>query len=294
MNLDFCFYLPTRIIFGAGRLKDLATTRHIPGKKALIAKGAIRKNGYLGRLTGYLKEKMRREQVTRKIMVKINIFICVCALLLGLFAHEAGAAESEEVKKAEEATLVLKEVSAMPEKAIPPALLEGAYGVAVLPNVIKFGFIAGGRYGKGLLAVRKNGDWSDPTFVTIAGGSVGYQIGAESTDIILVFKTRRGIEGVTKGKVTLGADASVAAGPVGRQAEAATDIQLKAEIYSYSRSRGLFAGVAIAGSSIEIDNKANASFYGRSITPDEIFSGAAKAPPSAQGFKAELAKESRR
>jgi lipid-binding SYLF domain-containing protein len=232
-------------------------------------------------------------RVIVKTAAKIRALFCVCAIL-GLFAHGAIAAESEEVKKAGEAAEVLKEVSAIPEKAIPPALLEGAYGVAVLPNVIKFGFIAGGRYGKGLLVVRKNGNWSDPTFVTIAGGSVGYQIGAESTDIILVFKTKRGIEGVTKGKITLGADAAVAAGPVGRQAEASTDIELKAEIYSYSRSRGLFAGVAIAGSSIEMDDKANASFYGRAVTPDEIFSGVVKAPPSAQVFKAELAKASSR
>lgn len=224
--------------------------------------------------------------------MKIKVFLCVCAALLGLFTSQAKAAVSEEVKKADAATEVLKEISSIPEKAMPPALLEGAYGVAVLPGVIKFGFIAGGRYGKGVLVVRKNGGWSDPAFVTITGGSVGYQIGAESTDVILVFKTKKGIEGITKGKFTLGADAAVAAGPVGRQAEAATDIQLKAEVYSYSRSRGLFAGVALVGSALEIDNKANTSFYGRALTPDEIFSGSVQAPPSAERFKAELTKDS--
>jgi len=232
---------------------------------------------------------MKWERVTGKLTLKIKVFLCVCALL-GLFAHESMAAASEEGKKAEEATEVLKEVSAIPEKAIPPALLEGSYGVAILPNVIKFGFIAGGRYGKGLIAVRENGGWSDPSFVTITGGSVGYQIGAESTDIILVFKTKKGIEGVTRGQLTLGADATVAAGPVGR--EAATGKEPKADIYSYSRSRGLFAGVALVGSSLEIDDRANADFYGRALAPDEIFSGAAKAPAAAERFKAGLAKAS--
>ncbi len=225
-------------------------------------------------------------------MVKIRIFLCVLAFL-GTFVSTAGAAGSDEVKKARDATEVLKEISAIPEKTIPPSLLEGAYGVAVLPDVIKFGFIAGGRYGKGLLSVRENGAWSDPSFITITGGSVGFQIGAQSTDIILVFKTRKGIEGITKGKFTLGADAAVAAGPVGRQAEAATDIQLKAEVYSYSRSRGLFAGIALEGASIEIDNKANEAFYGKIVTPAEIFAGSVEAPASAQKFKGELENDSK-
>ncbi len=226
--------------------------------------------------------------------VKIKTFLCVCMAALSLFASRAGAVGNDDVKKADEATQVLKEISAIPEKTIPAALLADAYGVAVLPNVIKFGFIVGGRYGKGVLAVREKGGWSDPSFITITGGSVRYQIGAESTDIILVFKTSTGIEGITKGKFTLGADAAVAAGPVGRQAEAATDIQLKAEVYSYSRSRGLFAGVAIEGAALEIDNEANTAFYGRAITPDEIFAGGAKAPQAAEKFREELSKDSSR
>ena len=224
--------------------------------------------------------------------MKIKAIGCLCAIMIfGLFAARAKA-ESDEVRKVENAAEVLGQIAAIPEKSIPPALLANAYGVAVLPGVIKFGFIAGGRYGSGGLVVREKSGWSDPSFVTLTGGSVGFQIGAESTDVILVFKTRRGIEGITKGKFTLGADAAVAAGPVGRQAEADTDAQLKAEVYSYSRSRGLFAGVSLEGAALEIDNRANEAFYGRIITPKEIFSGAVAAPAAAEKFKSELEKDS--
>lgn len=146
----------------------------------------------------------------------------------------AGQAEDDRLHSA---TDVLHQISEIPENAIPPELLANAYGIAVIPGVIKAGFVVGGRWGKGVIAVRQDSGWSNPSFITLAGGSIGWQIGAQSTDIILVFKTRRGVENLAASKVTLGADAAVAAGPVGRQASAATDAQMKAEIYSYSRSR---------------------------------------------------------
>lgn len=169
------------------------------------------------------------------------------------------SAEEDRVYKAIE---VIEEMVEIPEEGIPEALLSKAYGIAIIPKVIKAAWVVGGRYGKGVLLVRtESGRWSAPCFIRIAGGSVGWQIGVQSADIILVFKRRKSIDSITEGKITLGADAGVAAGPVGRRAEASTDIELKAEIYSYSKSRGLFAGVSIEGAAIQIDEEANAKFY---------------------------------
>jgi lipid-binding SYLF domain-containing protein len=148
-------------------------------------------------------------------------------------------------------------------KEIPASLLAEAHGVAIIPDVIKLGFVLGGQRGKGIVIIReKDGSWRAPLFVTITGGSVGWQVGAQSTDFVLVFKTQKSVEGLLRGKFTLGADVAIAAGPVGRRAGAATDTELKAEIYSYSRSRGLFAGVSLEGSALQVDHEANAAFYG--------------------------------
>jgi lipid-binding SYLF domain-containing protein len=152
---------------------------------------------------------------------------------------------------------------AIPLKGIPAGLLKDAQGVAIVPGLVKGGFIIGIEHGKGVVVVRdKNGAWQSPNFITINGGGVGWQAGLQATDVILVFRTRSSVEGLMRGKFTVGADASVAAGPVGRQASAATDITFKSEIYSYSRSRGLFAGLALDGASIQIDNRANTAYYG--------------------------------
>lgn len=203
------------------------------------------------------------------------------------------AASSKETGKINDSVEVFEKIMSIPETGIPSALLKNAQGIAIIPGVIKAGFIIGGRYGSGVMAIRDNkNNWSNPSFITIAGGSVGWQIGAQSVDIILVFKTRKSVENMMKGKFTLGADAAIAAGPVGRQAEAATDIELKAEIYSYSRSRGLFAGVSIEGASLQIDDEANASFYGReAVKAQDIFTDKEiKAPPAANKLKSALSK----
>jgi lipid-binding SYLF domain-containing protein len=172
--------------------------------------------------------------------------------------------EAQVVKRVEEATEVLNEIMAIPEKGIPPSLLKDAEGVAIIPRVIKVGFVIGGRHGKGIMVIKnKRGEWSYPFFISFTGGSIGWQIGAQSTDIILVFRTQRSVDGIIRGKFTLGADASIAAGPVGRHAEAGTDIELKAEILSYSRSRGIFAGVSLEGSTLQIDYDSNEEFYQR-------------------------------
>jgi len=200
-------------------------------------------------------------------------------------------AESDQEAKMDEVIEVIETMRRIPEERIPPALLKNAQGIAVVPNVIKVGLVVGGRYGKGVLSVRRDdGRWSDPVFISIAGGSVGWQIGAQSTDVVLVFKSRKSIEGLTKRKFTLGADAAVAAGPVGRQASAATDAQLKAEIYSYSRSRGLFAGVSLDGAVVEVQNDDNALYY-RSfdLTPHQIIAGQVpRSPASAEALRSLL------
>ncbi len=194
-------------------------------------------------------------------------------VVLGLFLAIPAAAATREERRVGDAADVLDQLLRIPEQAIPPALLSRAYAVAVIPNVVKVGFGIGARRGRGIIVVRQDDNsWSNPAFVTMTGGSIGWQAGAQSTDVILVFRTRKGVENIANGKLTLGADASIAAGPVGRQASIATDIQFQAEVVSYSRSRGLFAGVAFEGAGVTMDRKANASFYGStSMTPEKIF-----------------------
>jgi lipid-binding SYLF domain-containing protein len=203
---------------------------------------------------------------------------------LALFATIAltASAGERENKRAENALRVLSEVMQAPDKAIPRDLLQNAQAIAVIPDVIKAGFVLGGRHGEGLIAVKtRDGTWSNPSFISLTGGSVGFQAGVSSTDVILVFRTQRGVESIVHGKFTLGADASAAAGPVGRSAQAATDAQLKAEIYSYSRARGLFAGAALDGSALTIDNGANQAVYGEGVTPRRIFEGGVGNVPNA-------------
>jgi len=204
-------------------------------------------------------------------------------------------ADDEQSAKVREADEVMGEIMAIPESSIPPALLAEAHAIAIIPSVLKAGFIVGGRFGKGVVMVRGKAGWSDPVFLTLAGGSFGWQIGAQAADVILVFKNRRGLDSLVNGKFTLGADAAVSAGPVGRNAAAATDVQLKSEIYSYSRSRGLFAGVALDGSVLDIDKDADAAYYGKAgITATEIFDGnAPKHPADSQKLKSTLGKYAR-
>jgi len=214
-------------------------------------------------------------------MKRIIMMMVVFGMLFTVVSSPEGA-NSAGLVKIDDSVEVLEQTLSIPEAGIPPVLLQNASGIAIIPGVIKAGFILGGRYGKGILVVReKNGSWSDPIFITVAGGSIGWQIGVESIDIILVFKSDRSIEGIMKGKFTLGADASVAAGPVGRQASASTDILLKSEIYSYSRSRGLFAGLAVDGAGIQINYDANEAFYGKgyALPSDIIGNSSLKVPP---------------
>lgn len=201
--------------------------------------------------------------------------------LLALAAVTAHAADPE-LKRAENAVRVLNEIMQAPDKAIPRELLQSAHAIVVVPDVLKAGFVIGGRRGEGLIAVKtRDGTWSNPAFVNLTGGSVGFQAGVSSTDVVLVFRTERGVDSIVHGKFTIGADASAAAGPVGRTAQASTDAQLKAEIFSYSRARGLFAGVAFDGSVLSIDHDSNQLIYGEGVTPRRIFEGGVSNVPNA-------------
>ncbi len=193
-----------------------------------------------------------------------SFVIAACSLILaGSLSANPARAQAAEDETIQSASQVLKEVMAIPLKGIPASLLKDAQGVAIIPGMVKGGFIVGVEHGKGVVLVRdKEGAWGSPNFITITGGGIGWQAGLQATDVILVFRSRTSVEGLMRGKFTIGADASVAAGPVGRQASAATDVTFKSEIYSYSRSRGLFAGVALDGAAMQIDNRANAAFYG--------------------------------
>jgi lipid-binding SYLF domain-containing protein len=187
---------------------------------------------------------------------------------------------SRETAVVEASCQVLKEIMEIPAKEIPAALLADAQGIAVIPRLIKGGFVVGVRRGHGVVIVRdeKNG-WKPPVFVTVTGGSVGWQIGIQATDLILVFKTHKSIQRLLQGEFTIGADVAAAAGPIGREAAAATDATLNAEIYSYSRSRGLFAGISLDGSAVQIDSEANAHYYHvAALAPGQI----QEVPPSAQ------------
>ncbi len=174
---------------------------------------------------------------------------------------------------------VLERFLSIPEESIPLELLNDAKAIAVFPNVIRAGFLVGARYGKGVLFLKENrGGWSCPLFVTLKGGSLGWQIGAQSIEIVLVFKTRERIDDLLKGKITLGGDASVAAGPVGRNAQAATDLKMRSEIFSYSRSRGLYLGLSLAGSILEPDWELMREFY-KSENLDPNFCNEKKSDP---------------
>ena len=214
---------------------------------------------------------------------KITLFFFVLVLLLPVTG--AWASNAKEVAKVEVCADVVRQFVKIPDNAAPPILMRNAQAIAIVPGIIKAGFIAGGRYGWGVVMERRpNGSWSNPVFVTLAGGSFGFQIGVQSIDAIIVFKSLQSVERLTRGKFTIGADAAAAAGPVGRSMSAGTDIKLGAEVYTYSRSRGLFAGVSLAGSALQIDYDATDKFYGlMGLTAGDVFSGSriVEVPPVA-------------
>ena len=185
----------------------------------------------------------------------------VAAIALTLLPRLA-LAQQAETDRVTEAARVLEEVLAAPDKGVPQAIIEKAQAIVVIPSTVKGALLIGAQRGKGVMSARSATGWSAPAFVTLTGGSLGLQIGGQATDIVLVVTNERGIENLAQNTFKIGGDASVAAGPVGREATASTDYRMQAQILSYSRSRGLFAGVSLAGSTIRADRDANERIYG--------------------------------
>ncbi|MFP7723362.1 lipid-binding SYLF domain-containing protein [Lysobacter sp. A3-1-A15] len=205
----------------------------------------------------------------------------LAVLLLTLTFASATVAGPTEDARARNALRVLDDIQHIPEAAIPDKLLDEARAIVIVPDTLKIGLVLGGRRGHGVVSMKNpDGTWSSPAFVKLTGGSIGFQAGVQSSDVVLVFTGQRGLESIVNGKITLGADASVAAGPVGRTTGLATDGQLKAEIWSWSRARGLFAGVALDGAVLSIDDAANQAVYGAGTTPRMIFEGRTLQAPS--------------
>lgn len=231
--------------------------------------------------------------IFRKKRVIVTSVVFLLAIVFFPLSTKMKAQEkSKEITRVENSVDVFKEMVELPELGIPKSLLNKAQAIAVIPGFWKAAWGIGGRHGNGVILVKKGeGDWSYPAFISMTGGSIGFQIGVQKADIILVFKNKETANSIVKGKFTLGADAGVAAGPVGRKAEASTDLTFESEIYSYSKSKGLFAGVSIEGAALSVNKDANAKFYRDFdltvediLTKDEI-----EAPPIADDLRKTIA-----
>jgi lipid-binding SYLF domain-containing protein len=223
--------------------------------------------------------------------VALGILLCATAATMTVTA----AAGKDEVKRVGAATTVLNEMMRTRDKAIPANILEKAEAIAIFPGVKKAGFVVGGQWGRGIISVRDKDSrkWSSPAFLTLTGGSVGAQIGGTEIDVILVIMNRSGVEHLLSNQVKLGGEISAAAGPVGRAGEASTDLQMQAQILSYSRSRGLFAGATVNGSVVKEDVDANTRFYGKTLSSEDIvFERAGSSPASVDLLKTALARHS--
>ncbi|MGH9709153.1 MAG: lipid-binding SYLF domain-containing protein [Candidatus Acidiferrales bacterium] len=220
----------------------------------------------------------------------------ICGLLLTGLAMPtmAGSTRSDDISRIQAATDVFKEIVDTPESSIPLDLLQSSACIAIIPGQMHFAFMVGGNYGKGLVTCRI-GDkptrvWSAPAFVMISGGSFGFQIGGASTDLILVFRNRNGLKKLLSDKFKIGGEATAAAGPVGRHASASTDLQLHAQILSYSRSRGVFAGISLNGAVFQPDHDGDMAMYGAAVDSQAILTGKVVTPTEAADLLAEIRK----
>ncbi len=214
--------------------------------------------------------------------------LAVTALIAIASLTAAASDRDDDVNRTTKAAQVFQEIMNTPDQGIPSNLLESAKCVAIIPGDKKFAFIFGGSYGRGVATCRTEHGWSAPLFVAIDSGSVGYQIGGSSTDIVMLFMNDHALQSLMNDKFKLGADASVAAGPVGRNAAASTDLKLNAEILSYSRSKGVFAGVSLDGAMMQADKSGDKAMYGDDVNRHEILDGKVAVPASARGLVEEL------
>jgi lipid-binding SYLF domain-containing protein len=222
--------------------------------------------------------------------MKRSVIGTLALVVVGTIAVGARVS-TQETDRIREAAAVLGEIHGEPDKDIPQDFWEKSRCVIVIPSLKKAAFVFGGEYGKGLMSCRHEGAWSAPVFMQLEKGSWGAQIGAESIDLVLLVMNKRGVDKMLQDKVSLGADASVAAGPLGRTAAAATDAQLNAEIISYSRAQGLFAGIDLSGGVLKPDRDANRNLYGRAISAREVLSDGTRVPEAAEPFMTALRHE---
>jgi len=200
----------------------------------------------------------------------------------------AGSGREDATDRLDNATQVLHEIMGMPDKGIPEEVLEHAKCIAVVPHMVKGGFIFGAKGGKGVASCRTANGWSAPAFITISGGSWGLQIGVEAVDLVMIIQNERGMQRLLSSNFHVGGDASAAAGPVGRHAEAGTDWKMDTEILTYSRAKGAFAGLTLEGASIRQDSDSRHAMYGRKVTTRALLLGKVPAPAAAQPFLAEI------
>jgi SH3 domain-containing YSC84-like protein 1 len=212
-----------------------------------------------------------------------KLMLLAVVLSLGCVSW-AGTGPQDAVDRLDNSAKVLHQIMDAPDKGIPQEVLEHAKCVAVVPNMLKGGFIVGGKHGKGVATCRTANGWSAPAFFTVGGGSVGIQIGVEGVDLVMIIQTDKGMERLISSKFEIGADASAAAGPVGRHASANTDWKLDTDVLTYSRAKGAFAGISLEGASVRRDDDSTRAMYGRKVSTRAVLTGKVATPASAQGF----------
>ena len=223
-----------------------------------------------------------------KRFVVVALFVSLCAVWM--FAGDEQARESKATDRVQAAADVLNEIQSAPDSGIPENILSKSECVAVVPSMLKGGFVVGAKYGRGLASCRTPKGWSTPAFFTIKGGSVGFQIGGQAVDLVMLIMNNDGMQHLLSSQFALGADASVAAGPVGRHTEGNTDWKMRAQVLTYSRARGVFAGVSLNGAVVKQDKDSTREFYGHMVTSKAALTGEVDPPASANAFLTTLAK----
>jgi SH3 domain-containing YSC84-like protein 1 len=223
-------------------------------------------------------------------MKKRVVVALVVALCSFTFAADEPAQESKAADRAQAAADVLNEIQGAPDSGIPQEILGSAECVAVVPSMLKGGFIVGAKYGRGLASCRTAKGWSAPAFFMVTGGSFGFQIGGQAVDLVMLIMNKDGMKHLLSSQFALGADASVAAGPVGRHAEGNTDWKMRAQVLTYSRARGVFAGVSLNGAVVKQDKNSTREFYGHMVTSKASLTGDVDPPAAANSFLSTLAK----
>lgn len=219
------------------------------------------------------------------VLIAVIVSFCVCA-----YAGDDQTKDSKATDRVQAAADVLNEIQGAPDNGIPGKILGSAECVAVVPSMLKGGFIFGAKYGRGIASCRTPKGWSAPAFFRIEGGSFGFQIGGQAVDLVMLVMNKNGVQHLLSSQFALGADASVAAGPVGREAEGDTDWKMRAEVLTYSRARGIFAGVTLNGAAIKQDKDSTREFYGHMVTTKASLTGEIDPPPAANAFLTTLAK----